>query len=209
MTGNFLVAEDKVNQAGRPFIFYGREGFGMERFSFRVEALLVVMAIFFACNIYTLIPIFENVGYSINIPPEKVVSYLSILKSPHLLMGYGIVFLLLFTFVGYYDSLSRHSPGTSSQMLAIRSVGLAGAILSIFTGYFTKQYGGGEKIVLQPYLGEHEYPAALVSFWPLHLLLSSILFVSAISLLLPTIITFIDRLAEADRGKDLSLYSFF
>ncbi|EDL64055.1 hypothetical protein [Bacillus sp. SG-1] len=45
----------------------------MEHSSFRVEALLVMMAVFVACNIYTLIPIYETVGSSISIATEQAI----------------------------------------------------------------------------------------------------------------------------------------
>jgi MFS family permease len=138
----------------------------------------------------------------------SVSGYISVLKKPPLLICYGIVFLLLFTFVGYYDSLSRYYPGTSGELLAIRSAGLAGASLSLFTGYFMKQLGETKTLFLGLALGSLSImPLLFVSGFFIYLL-SSITFVSAISLLIPTIISFIGNSATADRGKALSLYSF-
>jgi MFS family permease len=135
-------------------------------------------------------------------------SYISILKRPPLLISYGVVFLLLFTFVGYYDSLSRYYPGSSGELLAIRSAGLAGASLSILTGYFIKRYGETKTLFLGLITGSLSIlPLLFFSHFFIYLL-SSIIFVSAISLLLPTIITFIGNFAVSDRGKALSLYSF-
>jgi MFS family permease len=359
MTGNFLVAVDIGNEAGLPDIVYRKGEYCMKHSSFRVEALLVIMAVFVACNIYTLIPIYEVVGSSISIATEQVVfagsiftfcyaaglflfgglsdligrktvivfgmgisalltaavalssddwslyitrglqgfflgsfapvafaysyelfeskkrtlllalinsgflaagilgqiissslsgwfgwqivfyffaavygclfllgltelpvtgqmskksltlsSYISILKKPPLLICYGVVFLLLFTFVGYYDSLSRYYPGTAGELLAIRSVGLAGATLSIFTGYFIKQHGETKTLFLGLALGSLSILPLLFFSNLFVFLFSSITFVSSISLLIPTIITFIGNSAEADRGKALSLYSF-
>ncbi|TYS15881.1 MFS transporter [Rossellomorea vietnamensis] len=136
-------------------------------------------------------------------------AYISILKKPALFMCYGIVLLLLFTFVGYYDTLSRYYTGSSAELLAIRSAGLLGAGLSLFTNYFIKQLGETKTLFFGLLLGSISILPLLYHSGYTIYLLSSITFVSAISLLIPTIITFIGNWAGSHRGKALSLYSFF
>ncbi|MGM0846805.1 MAG: MFS transporter [Bacillota bacterium] len=139
----------------------------------------------------------------------SLAAYISILKQPALFICYAIVLLLLFTFVGYYDTLSRYYPGSSGELLAIRSAGLLGAGLSLFTNFFIKQLGETRTLFLGIFLGIMSIlPLLFLSGFTIHLL-SSIILVSAISLLIPTIITFIGNWAGGHRGKALSLYSFF
>ncbi|WP_162785030.1 MFS transporter [Bacillus sp. P14.5] len=139
----------------------------------------------------------------------SLAAYFSILKNPSLFICYGIVLLLLFTFVGYYDTLSRYYPGSSSELLAIRSAGLLGAGLSLLTSHLIKQLGEMKTLFLGLLLGSMSVLPLFFFSGLIINLLSSITFVSAISLLIPTIITFIGNWAGGHRGKALSLYSFF
>jgi MFS family permease len=128
-----------------------------------------------------------------------------------LLYCYCIVFTLLASFVAYYDSLTRYLTLDASLLFTIRTVGLIGVLLSLFTGRLIEKIGAFGTLFLGIAL-------ALISIGILFgltqgmnaplLIISSVLFVSSISLLLPTIITFIGQLSMEFRGQALSLYSF-
>ena len=71
IVGNFSQGTNAVNASG--CLTYFKERGNNKHSSFRVEALLVMMAVFVACNIYTLIPIYETVGSSISIATEQAI----------------------------------------------------------------------------------------------------------------------------------------
>ncbi|UII56937.1 MFS transporter [Cytobacillus spongiae] len=135
-------------------------------------------------------------------------TFIELLKNKQLLKCYAITFTLLFSFVALYDALARFYHGTYDELFTIRSVGLIGAALSLFTaklidkyGIFTTLRAGlciaiGSLILLTMFKGYYE------------LMILSILFVASISLLIPTIITLIGTIGGTNRAKALSLYSF-
>jgi len=130
-----------------------------------------------------------------------------LLTDPLLRNCYLIVLTLLFSFVAFYDAMTslQLSP---SELFFIRSVGLIGVILSIFTGQLIEKFSYLRTLNIGILL-------ALISVCSLMTLTStmwmgifSIVFVSSISLLIPTLITLIGDLSGKNKGKALSLYSF-
>jgi MFS family permease len=134
-----------------------------------------------------------------------------LLLNRQLLMLYAIVFTLLSSFVVYYDSLTRFLYGEDALLLKIRLIGLLGVSLSLFTGRLLEKLGAYQTLFIGFALATSSigisfiYLAASNSIF---LMMSSILFVSSISLLIPTVITLIGDISSGDRSQALSLYSF-
>lgn len=134
-----------------------------------------------------------------------------LLLNKQLLMLYAIVFTLLSSFVVYYDSMTRFLYREDSLLLQIRLVGLLGVSLSLFTGRLLEKIGAFKTLFLGFALAVLSFGIAFIYLSapaPILLMISSILFVSSISLLIPTVITLIGDISSMDRSQALSLYSF-
>lgn len=132
----------------------------------------------------------------------------NLLKNKSLLKCYGITFTILFSFVAFYDAIGRFYEGSAEQLFTLRAVGLAGAVLSLFTGKFIEKFG----VTLTMFTG---FVIGAISIMFMNffqsvslLMFLSIMFVSSISLLIPTVITLVGTLGGIHRAKALSLYSF-
>jgi MFS transporter, YNFM family, putative membrane transport protein len=135
-----------------------------------------------------------------------------LLKNKKLLQCYGIAFTLLMSFVAFYDSLGRfltyELQVNDNILFLIRSVGLIGTILSLFTGKIIANIGETKTLTVG-------YLLALISVILLLFIKSlvfiaiiSILFVASISLLIPAVISLIGTIAKTARGAAISFYSF-
>ena len=143
-------------------------------------------------------------------PSYQLATIMKLLRRKELLYSYGIVFTLLASFIAYYDSLTRHLSGEEDLLFLTRSVGLIGAGLSLYTGRFMEVIGIYKTLFIGVALSIVSLVAALIyAIWHIPLIIiSSILFVSAISLLIPTVITLIGNMSGKGRSQALSLYSF-
>nr|WP_263328382.1 MFS transporter [Neobacillus sp. Marseille-Q6967] len=135
-------------------------------------------------------------------------SFYLLLKNKELQKCYFITATLLFTFISFYGALEIFYQGTFEELLAIRAIGLLGAVLSLFTGKWFS------KINLKMMLN-FSFLAGIVSLvlmlvWPnkINLMVQSVLFVASISLLIPAVISIIGTVSGNERSKALSLYSF-
>jgi predicted MFS family arabinose efflux permease len=142
---------------------------------------------------------------------HQIVTIYKLLLRKELLYCYGIVFTLLASFVAYYDSLTRYLSGDSNLLFLLRAVGLIGVSLSLYTGRLLEAIGAYKTLFIGVTIS---IASVLIAFIyvhmsePLIIVLSSVLFVSAISLLIPTVITLIGDMSGDDRSQALSLYSF-
>ncbi|MDT9023536.1 MFS transporter [Rossellomorea yichunensis] len=142
---------------------------------------------------------------------HQVNTIYKLLLRKELLYCYGIVFTLLASFVAYYDSLTRYLSGDSNLLFLLRAVGLIGVSLSLFTGRLLEAIGAYKTLFIGVTIS---ITSVLIAFIYVHLsepfliVLSSVLFISAISLLIPTVITLIGDMSGDDRSQALSLYSF-
>ena len=134
--------------------------------------------------------------------------FLILLKDPRLLKCYIITFSLLFSIIAFYDSIGRFFTGPPSELLMIRLVGLIGASLSLFTGILIEKWGELLTLIGGLAIGVLSTLMLLISHSTAYLVLFSILFVSSISLVIPTVITLIGFYGSSQRAKALSLYSF-
>ncbi|PFA66456.1 MFS transporter [Bacillus sp. AFS015802] len=144
-------------------------------------------------------------------PSQQVAAIVKLLKRKELLYCYGIVFTLLASFIAYYDSLTRYLSGEPDLLFFTRAVGLIGAGLSLFTGRLIEDMGIYKTLFIGVCLSIVSVAAAFLYAYmnaPFTIILSSILFVSAISLLIPTVITLIGDMSGEGRSQALSLYSF-
>lgn len=142
---------------------------------------------------------------------HQIVTIIQLLKRRELLYCYGIVFTLLASFIAYYDSLTRYLSEEPPLLFFIRAVGLIGAVLSLFTGRLIEGIGVYKTLFIGVSIALISVSAAFIYVFmsmPFILVLSSVLFVSAISLLLPTVITLIGDMSGDGRSQALSLYSF-
>jgi predicted MFS family arabinose efflux permease len=124
-------------------------------------------------------------------------------KVKGLLPCYVITFSLLFSSVAFYDTIERSF--TSAQVL--RMVGLIGAILSLFTGKLIEQFKTSGTLVLGTVIGIVSL-LFMIFFKEKLIYLVTILFISSIALLIPTIVSRIGSLTGEHRVKALSMYSF-
>jgi MFS family permease len=134
-----------------------------------------------------------------------------LLLNKQLLMLYAIVFTLLSSFVVYYDSLTRFLYEEDALLLKIRLIGLLGVSLSLFTGRLLEKLGAYQTLFIGFALATGSIGISFIYLAASHsifLMMSSILFVSSISLLIPTVITLIGDISSGDRSQALSLYSF-
>lgn len=134
--------------------------------------------------------------------------FFQLLKDPRLMKCYIITFSLLFAIIAFYDAIGRFFSGPASDLLMIRLVGLIGATLSLFTGKLIDKWGELRTLIFGLAIGSSS--AALLLFFHTTeaLVVFSILFVSSISLVIPTVITLIGFFGDSQRAKALSLYSF-
>jgi predicted MFS family arabinose efflux permease len=110
---------------------------------------------------------------------------------------------LLFSSVAFYDTLERSFE--NAQFL--RMIGLFGAILSLFTGRLIEQIKTSGTLVLGMVIGIASL-LFMLYFKEEMIYLVTILFISSIALLIPTIVTKIGILTGEHRVKALSMYSF-
>ncbi|WP_061811227.1 MFS transporter [Rossellomorea vietnamensis] len=144
-------------------------------------------------------------------PSQQLATIVKLLKRKELLYCYGIVFTLLATFIAYYDSLTRYMSDEPGLLFLTRAVGLIGAGLSLFTGRLMEALGIYKTLFIGVALSLISVAAAFMFAYdhePIIIIFSSILFVSAISLLIPTVITLIGNMSGKGRSQALSLYSF-
>jgi MFS transporter, YNFM family, putative membrane transport protein len=143
---------------------------------------------------------------------QVIKNMIRLLKKPPLLKSYFITFTLLLTFVAFYDGLTRYLTTElqvdSNGLFIIRAVGLIGAILSLFTGRLITLIGEKRTLLFGLCLTIGSLFPFLIITSQTAIAFLSILFVASISLLLPSIISFIGKNGGKQRGSAISIYSF-
>ncbi|WP_445506043.1 MFS transporter [Niallia sp. 03190] len=136
----------------------------------------------------------------------------SIEEKKTLSLSYLITVTLLLAFVGMYTALGSYlidNFGLSSQqILSIRSVGIFGMLLSPFVGRFVAKLG--IYYVLRGGLALAVIGLSLLgisSNLPI-LIVMSIIFVSGISITVPTLISLVGQISGKAAGIGVSLYTF-
>ncbi|WP_176483751.1 MFS transporter [Bacillus sp. FJAT-45066] len=145
-----------------------------------------------------------------NTNPLPFSSFYDLLKNRNLRRSYFVVFSLLLSFVAFFDSFYRHLHAhfTGDFLHVVHAIGLIGTFSSLLTSYFTKKLGINETMIVCIGL-------IILSFFMMFLIPSlwvfsifSILFVASLSILIPSIISYIGLMAQSKRAIAISLYSF-
>lgn len=133
--------------------------------------------------------------------------------SKSLLFCYFITFTVLLCFVGAYSALEFYLSKApflldESAILAIRAAGIAGMLLCPFAGRLCNRYG--KPIILRIGLTLAVGGLLLLGIMkqPLLYALVSIVFVSGIALVVPSLIALIGELGRERRALATSLYTF-
>jgi MFS family permease len=135
-------------------------------------------------------------------------TFQELLKDRNLQKCYLITATIMFSFISFYTGLENFYTGPFQELTFIRSVGLAGAVLSLFSGKILVQIGLHKMLRGSLILGI--ISLTFMAIFPdlITLLFFSVLFVSSISILIPVVISLVGTIAGMERGKALSLYSF-
>jgi len=144
---------------------------------------------------------------------RKFKQMIILLKQSQLLLAFAITFMLLLTLVGMYTVLGSYLSsakfGLSSQdILYIRAFGIAGMLLSPFSGRIAQKLGMAA--VLRGGLALAAIGLLALGFstnLPL-LVLMSVVFVAGIALVTPVIISIVSQLGGNARGSAISFNAF-
>ena len=139
--------------------------------------------------------------------------FVPVLMNKQLLLCYGITLVVLLTFVGMYSTMGyflRQPPFalTEQNILAVRAAGMIGMILAPFAGLLSRGIGTLRLMrmgLLLSIIGlaVMSEASSLVLY-----LVMSVLFVSGIALLVPSLIAQIGQLSGSNRSTATSLYTF-
>lgn len=132
--------------------------------------------------------------------------------SKQLFNSYLITFTLLLSFIAFYDSLGRMLTAdgySSEELIMIRSIGLAGTILAVFTGQLIEKISLKVTMIMGILLGQCSLLLFIIySHNSMALTILSIPFVASIALMIPSVISCIGKAAKEQRGLATSFYSF-
>lgn len=170
-----------------------------------------VFVFFSICYLFLFVVAFFTLNDSPKAKQEQEpvwVVYLSLLKDTRLFKCYLIALTLLFSVIAFYDTLSRFFPGPSNELFMIRAAGLIGASVSLSTGKLIEKIEEIKTLALGLFIGVISLVAMLFFNSVIGLIILSILFISSISLSIPTVITLVGSYGGQRRSKALSLYSF-
>ena len=129
-----------------------------------------------------------------------------------LLCCYTIALMLLLSFVGMYTALGSYLSNefhlSEQQILYVRSTGMIGMLLAPFAGRFVDRFGmlrvlrGGVLLAV--------FGLAVLGFTSslALLVIVSVVFVSGISVTVPTLISLVGHLGGQARGLAVALYTF-
>lgn len=132
--------------------------------------------------------------------------YKALLSNRNLMFCYLIVFSLLLSFVSFYESLHRFYDAES--MTFVKAIGLTGTVASLFVSKLTKYVGMQRSIIIGFVMMILSLILIALSKFPLIVSIFSVVFVASISIIIPSIISFIGYLGAKHRANAISLYSF-
>ncbi|WP_226670021.1 MFS transporter [Metabacillus litoralis] len=142
-----------------------------------------------------------------NLVSEKVNST-SKLVQPSIIVGLFLTFFTLMSFVSFYEELAQYFIGQEKVLFYTRCIGLLGTPLSLFSGKWLKKHPPLKIILvcLSFMIGAFAFMLLTKQLFLITCL--SIIFVSSIAVLIPSLITFIGESAADKRATAISLYSF-
>lgn len=130
------------------------------------------------------------------------------LLQPKIIIGLFLTFFTLMSFVAFYEELAQQFANQEEMLFYSRCIGLIGTPLSLFTGKWLKKYSPSNIMILCLLLIICSFAFMLLSKQLFFITCVSIILVSAISVLIPSLITFIGEAASEKRATAISLYSF-
>ena len=130
------------------------------------------------------------------------------LLKPQIIIGLFLTFFTLMSFVAFYEELAQHFVNQETVLFYSRCIGLIGTPLSLYSGRWLKKHSPLNIILLCLFLMICSFVLMLFSKQLFFITCLSILFVSAIAVLIPSLITFIGEAASEKRATAISLYSF-
>jgi predicted MFS family arabinose efflux permease len=135
-----------------------------------------------------------------------------LLKSHRLLAAYTAAFMVLLSFVSMYSGLEPHLVSrygiSQNNLLFIRMAGIPGMLLAPFTSSFIKRWGSKNVVLTGLVLASVGLALEAISGQLFILVLSSSIFVTGISAIMPSLIALVGSIATGASGSALALYTF-
>ncbi|TLS38132.1 MFS transporter [Pseudalkalibacillus caeni] len=158
------------------------------------------------------------IAISFGIPSERATTQLrksnsfKFVRKPIVLYCYGITFSLLFSFVGMYGSVGDHLVAnfylSPNGIILFRSIGIIGMAAALFTGTLLNRFGPYIVLTSSLIVAISGVIAMLFLYSFYLLAAASVIYVSGISVTIPSIVTLIGKHSPGERGKALSIYAF-
>lgn len=130
------------------------------------------------------------------------------LLPPPVLLGLSIAFITLMSFVSFYDGLAKYYTGQEEALFYSRCIALIGTPLSLFNSIWLKKYSTKQILLTCLFIIVLSLLLMLFTKQIIFVTMLSTLFVSAIAVFIPTLITFIGNEATTKRSIAISLYTF-
>jgi MFS transporter, YNFM family, putative membrane transport protein len=130
------------------------------------------------------------------------------LLQPSIILGLSITFVTLMSFVAFYDELAQHYTGEEEALFYSRCIGLVGTPLSLLCGNWLKKHKAKKMLLICLSIIIISLLLMLLTNNLVMITLLSTLYVSAIAVFIPSLITFIGEAAAKKRAAAISLYSF-
>lgn len=126
--------------------------------------------------------------------------------------AYAIALVMLLSFVGMYTVLGKFLSSslfgfTDQQILYVRSVGILGMLMSLFSGRLIKKYSVIP--ILRSALILSAVGLILLGFGAnmVFIIVMSIVFVTGVAIAIPSLVTLVGELGGASRGAAISIYT--
>ncbi|KKI89414.1 hypothetical protein WQ54_26470 [Bacillus sp. SA1-12] len=130
------------------------------------------------------------------------------LLKPAILAGLAVTFFTLMSFVAFYDGLSLRYAEETDALFYSKCIALAGTPLSLLCGKWMKRYQTKTMLFTCLFIMMCSFLLMLIPQQLMLITAFSLVFVSAIAVFIPTLITFIAEAAADQRSAAISLYSF-
>lgn len=137
---------------------------------------------------------------------------MKVLGNVELMKGYLIAITLFFCFVGMYASfggyLTREYGLDTMEILWVRFIGIIGVAFSFYTGSMVKKYGLKRVLSLGLLIAAVGLLLEGVTSYLPFIILSTIIFVSGFSIVIPIMIQVIGTIGQKERSIAVTIYTF-
>jgi len=141
------------------------------------------------------------------LPVPSSLSTTKLFQAP-VMIGLSMTFITLMSFVSFYEELAQYYAGQERELFFSRSIALVGTPLSLFSGHWIKKSPPQKIMQICLSLMIFSFLIMLLVKQLVIMTALSVLFVSAIAVFIPALITFIGEAAADKRATAISLYSF-